>query len=81
MKYEKQFREAYPETISETYSAFDMNNYIEWIDSRFEKSLMVMDVLSDGFEFLLLNSKNTNTISDFKCWNEAKKIIKEHNSE
>lgn len=36
MKYKTEFKEAHPETIGEKDSAFDMSNYIDWIDVRVE---------------------------------------------
>lgn len=36
MKYEKEFREAHPETIGETDYTFDITNYNEWLEKRIE---------------------------------------------
>lgn len=33
-KYEKEFREAHPETIGEKDSAFDLCNYTEWLETK-----------------------------------------------
>lgn len=37
MKFNNEFRKAKPETIGETDSEFDMQNYAEWLESEFEK--------------------------------------------
>lgn len=39
MKFEKQFREAHPETVGETDSRFDLDNYCEFLESLVEEKL------------------------------------------
>ena len=34
MKFEKEFREAHPETVGEIDKEFDNNNYIEWLEGK-----------------------------------------------
>lgn len=36
-KYDKEFREAHPETIGETDSHFDVSNYADWLENRLEE--------------------------------------------
>ncbi len=37
MKFEKEFREKYPESVGEQDSMFDMSNYVEFLESKVEK--------------------------------------------
>lgn len=37
MKYEKEFREAHPETIGETNKVFDLCNYVDWLECEYEE--------------------------------------------
>ena len=41
MKYEKEFREAHPETIGETDKQFDQSNYVEWLELYVENKLIL----------------------------------------
>jgi len=36
MKYEKQFRIDHPETVGETDSHFDLDNYKDWLEARLD---------------------------------------------
>lgn len=36
-KYEKEFREAHPETIGEKDGYFDLDNYKDWLEEQLEK--------------------------------------------
>ena len=40
MKYEKEFREAYPETIGETDKAFDLSNYTDWLEKQLSDGII-----------------------------------------
>lgn len=39
MKYNKEFREKYPETVGETDHVFDTSNYAEFLESMLEEAL------------------------------------------
>ena len=39
MKFEKEFREAHPETIGETDRAFDESNYTDWMEKQYSELL------------------------------------------
>lgn len=34
MRYEKEFRKDHPETLGETDKAFDLSNYVEWLENK-----------------------------------------------
>ncbi len=47
MKYEKEFRQSHPETVGEKDNAFDMSNYIDWLDGEFASNKLHHDSLVD----------------------------------
>jgi len=50
-KYEKEFREAHPETIGEKDSAFDLCNYTEWLETKVSRvELPVMQKIAEEVE-------------------------------
>ena len=54
-KYEKEFREAHPETIGEKDSAFDLCNYTEWLEtkvSRVELPVKPANAEKEIFEYI-----------------------------
>jgi hypothetical protein len=70
-KFEKEFREAYPETVGETDSEFDTSNYADFLEDRLLK-------LEEGNSSTSNNTKRdeicSNSICDY-CCNEDKCII------
>lgn len=48
-KYEKEFRAAHPETVGETDSEFDLDNYKDFLESLIEKSNGIKPPLCDGW--------------------------------
>lgn len=52
LKFEKEFRKEKPETIGETDKHFDLANYAEWLDAKFEKSNDCIKTLIDAIEFV-----------------------------
>lgn len=39
MRFEKEFREAFPETVGEADKKFDQSNYCDWLESLVEKKI------------------------------------------
>jgi len=37
MRFEQEFRLAFPETVGETDKEFDLSNYVEWLESLVEE--------------------------------------------
>lgn len=50
MRYEKEFRQAKPETIGETDHHFDSVNYYEWLESKLSEAEKQRDELLDGIK-------------------------------
>lgn len=44
--FEKQFRREKPETIGETDSVFDLDNYKDWLEEKLSLSVKVMEDVS-----------------------------------
>ena len=42
-KFNEQFRKDHPETIGETDSVFDLDNYKDWLELQIEKPVVMMD--------------------------------------
>lgn len=54
-KYEKQFRKENPQTIGETDSIFDLDNYKDWLEEKMEDYLeFFQDIFDDTEVFLEL---------------------------
>lgn len=37
MKYKKEFKDEHPETVGETDSHFDLSNYCDWLESKYDE--------------------------------------------
>ena len=37
MKYKKEFKQDHPETIGETDSHYDLSNYVDWLDKKYNE--------------------------------------------
>ena len=76
MKYEKEYRKDHPNTIWELDEKFDMENYIKWIDSKYEALKQSENVVLDGVSvsdrtneligFILSSYKLLNNKTDFE---------------
>jgi len=51
-KFEKSFREAHPETIGETDSHFDLDNYKDWLEKQLEAKDKTIASLQESHDFL-----------------------------
>ena len=54
-KFEKQFRRDKPETIGETDSIFDLDNYKDWLDEKLQNCIDTMEEVAEE-----LDEKETN---------------------
>ena len=64
--FEKQFRRDKPETIGETDSIFDLDNYKDWLE---EKLQMTIDTMEEVAEELDEQEMNVNSF-EFKLWSK-----------
>lgn len=64
--FEKQFRRDKPETMGETDSIFDLDNYKDWLE---EKLQMTIDTMEEVAEELDEQEMNINSF-EFKLWSK-----------
>lgn len=63
-RYEKQFRKDNPQTIGETDSIFDLDNYKDWLEEKLEEN---RNTLQEVLDLLDENEMNVNSF-EFKLW-------------
>ena len=50
MKYKKEFKKENPETIGETDYTFDISNYCDWLEEKYEELKIQRDVAVESLE-------------------------------
>lgn len=63
-KFEKEFRLENPQTVGETDSHFDLDNYKDWLEDKLEKTVDALSELS--FQVKQYSSGNSGTQDYFR---------------
>lgn len=66
MKFEKEYRQDFPQTIGETDKQFDMSNYCEWLESQVQE------------KFTTINKQSTELCLENVLPQTKEEFIKDH---
>lgn len=74
-KFEKQFRTENPQTVGETDSIFDLENYNEWLENKAEELLFEFDKINNAPLPYNEHENNVFVFETRKIARDANKIL------